>query len=157
MNTRLYTDQEIDALRSLPKQVTNPRARWLDKPKSRPGHRQRSFQARGPQGQETRFSIYQRQNLEDEKDFSCGISYLPPGDLPLTLARYNGPSHEHGDIAYCPHIHRASERAIAAGRKPESEAKETDRFETLEGALACLLEDFNLSGLTAKPDHPRLF
>ena len=54
-------------------------------------------------------------------------------------------------------LHRASERAISAGRKPESEAEETDRFETLEGALACLIEDFNVSGLTARPDEPRLF
>lgn len=156
MNARLYTDEELDALRSIPKRVTNPGARWLEKPKKRTGHRQRSFQALGQRGQEHRFSVYQRQNLDDENDFSCGISYLPPASPPLTLARYNGPSHEHGEIAYRPHIHRVSERAIAAGRKPGSEAKETDRFETPEGALACLIEDFNPSGLKAQPDHPRL-
>ena len=41
--------------------------------------------------------------------------------------------------------------------KPESEAEETDLFETLEGALACLIKDFNLSDLDARRDHPRLF
>ena len=94
--------------------------------------------------------------MDDSIDFSCGISYHPPGAPSLTLARYNGPSHEHGDIAYCTHIHRASERAIAAGEKPESEAEETNRFETLEGALACLIEDFNLAGLKAQRDNPKL-
>ncbi len=154
MNDRLYTTAELDELRSMPKQVTNPRARWLEKPKTRPAHRQRQFEARGRKNEEARFSIYQRQNLVDDSDFSCGIAYLLPGGQRLTLSRYNGPSHEHGDIAYRPHIHCASEQAITAGRKPESEAHETDRFQTLEGALACLIEDFDLDGLDAAHDVP---
>ena len=155
-NTRAYTEMELADLASMPKKVTNPGARWADKPKLRPVHSQRIFQAIGQQDQETRFSVYQRQNLDDSSDFSCGIAYHPPGAPSLTLARYNGPSHEHGDIAYRTHIHRASERAIAAGKKPESEAEETDRFETLEGALACLIQDYNLTGLKALYDKPRL-
>lgn len=106
--------------------------------------------------EEERFSIYQRQNRLDEKDFSCGISYHPKGGPPLTLARYNGPSHIHGDIVYSTHVHRASEKAMAAGRKPESEATAAERFDTLQGALACLLVDFHVSGLSARHDHPRL-
>ena len=157
MSARLYTDEELEELRSIPKRVSNPGARWLPKPKSKPGHRQRSYQAAGESDDDTRFSIYQRQNLADESDFSCGISYLPPGGPSLTLARYNGPSHEHGHIAYRPHIHRATERAIASGKKPESAADETHRFETLEGATACLIKDFNLASIRAQPDRPRLF
>ncbi len=156
MNTKLYTDGELAELRSMPKRVTNPRARWSEKPRTRPAHRQRGFQASGLEGEEARFSVYQRQNLADESDFSCGIAYLPHGGSPLTLARYNGPGHEHGDIAYRPHIHRATEQAMAVSKKPESEAEATNRFETLEGALACLIEDFNLRGLAAEPDAPRL-
>ena len=140
----------------MPKRVTTRRARWLEKPKAHPAHQQRSYQAVGQQDEETRFEVYQRQNLGDEQDFSCGIVYLPPGSSPLTLARYNGPSHVHGDIDYRPHIHRASERAMAAGRKPETDAEETKRFTTLEGALACLIDDFRLNGLDAQPDEPRL-
>ena len=123
MNTRPYTDEELAALQSMPKKITNPGARWLEKPKGRPTHRQRNFQASGGPDDEARFSVYQRQNLNDDSDFSCGISYHPPGGPSLTLARYNGPSHPHHDISYLPHIHRASERAIAAGKKPESEAE----------------------------------
>ncbi len=156
MNARLYTDGELTALRSMPKRITNPGARWAEKPKEKPAHRQRNFQASGQQDGEVRFSVYQRQNLNDDSDFSCGIAYLPPRSPSLTLARYNGPSHEHGDIAYRPHIHRASERAITAGKKPESEAEATSRFETLEGALACLIEDFHLAELDAQHDQPRL-
>ncbi len=42
-------------------------------------------------------------------------------------------------------------------RKPEHAVEETTRYETLEGALACLIEDFRLSGIRANPDHPSLF
>ena len=156
MNVRLYTKAELEELRALPKRVTNPRARWSDKPKARPAHGQRNFQAVGQQDEAARFLIYQRRNLADENDFSCGITYLARGGPPPTLARYNGPGHEHGAIAYRPHIHRATEEAIAAGGKPEREAEETGRYETLEGALACLIDDFNLSGLTARHDQPGL-
>jgi len=124
---------------------------------TRRGGEQEDESAAGEADEETRFSIYQRENLNDAGDFSCGIAYLPPGGPPLTLARYNGPSHEHGAISYHAHIHRATERAMATGRKPESVAEATDRFETLDGAMACLVEDFNLTGIRAQPDRPRLF
>jgi hypothetical protein len=124
--------------------VTNPHARWTEKP----GHRQRNFQACGQQDESVRFSIYQRQNVRDDNDFSCGIEYIPRVGARLTLARYNGPSHRHGEIVYRPHIHRATAGAIAAGKKPESEAEETDRYANLEGALGCLAEDFRLQGLS---------
>ena len=157
MTVRLYTEAELDRLRAMPKRVTNPGAHWSRKPRAAPVHEQRSFQAVGKHDEDTRFAIYQRQNLNDRIDFSCGIAcHLPNGSL-LTLARYNGPSHPHGDIAWRPHIHRATEEAIAAGKKPESEATETGRYETLEGALACLIDDFRVSGIAAKPDDPVLF
>ena len=145
------------ALRSMAKRISNPRARWLEKPKTRPVHRQRAFQVSGGSDGESRFLIYQRENLLDGLDYSCGILYLPRGGLSLTLARYNGPSHEHGDIAYRPHIHRASEKAIAVGRKPESDAEETERFETLAGALACLINDFNVTGIGVQHDNEPRF
>ncbi|MCY3805954.1 MAG: hypothetical protein OXG91_05600 [bacterium] len=39
MTSRLYSDDELDELRSMRKRVTNPSARWVTKP----GHRQRNF------------------------------------------------------------------------------------------------------------------
>ena len=156
MNIRAYTKTELEKFQAIPKRVTNPGARWSDKPKAKPAHRQRNFQAVGGPDGDVRFSIYQRQNRADRSDFSCGIAYLPRGGPPLTLARYNGPGHAHGDIAWRSHIHRATEEAIAAGGKPEREAEETGRYGTLEGALACLVGDFRLSGITAEHDQPKL-
>ena len=57
MVTKLYTEAELDALRSIPKRITNPGARWLEKPKARPAHRQRSFQASGKHDAEERFLV----------------------------------------------------------------------------------------------------
>ena len=121
-------------------------------------HRQRTFKASGQRdGEDYAFTIYQRQSIAETNDFSCGIAYHPFNGLPLTLVRYNGSNHEHGDIAYRPHIHLATEEAIAAGKKPESEAKETNRFNTIERSLVCLIDDFNLSGLQAQRYQLELF
>lgn len=153
MTSRLYSDEELEELRSMEKRVTNPGARWVAKP----GHRQRNFKVDGTGDNATRFEVYQRQNDSDENDFSCGIAYIPPGGRRLTLSRYNGPSHVHGAISYRPHIHRATAAAISAGRKPEAEADATDRFTSLEGAFRCLIDDFQLRGITPpEPDQPRL-
>ena len=141
---KLYSEDELTELKSMAKHVTNPGARWNVKP----GHRQRNFHIGVGSEGETRFEIYQRQSERDCGDFSCGIAFLPLGGARLTLARYNGPSHIHGDIEFKPHIHRATAKAIAAGKKPESEAAETDRFTTLDGAFRCLLGDFQVKGIT---------
>ena len=90
-----------------PRKVTNPGAHWSKKPSMYPVHRQRILQATATteDNRELRFLIYQRQSLQDGLSYSCGIVYLPPGGPRLTLARYNGPSHQHGEIRYKPHIH----------------------------------------------------
>lgn len=157
MTIKLYTDEELKELREMRKRVTNPGARWLKKPTHKPSHRQKSYKAKSELDDNLRFEIYQRQNIRDHQDFSCGIAFLPPGGSRLTLARYNGPSHQHESIFYRTHIHLANARAIAAGKRPEREAKETDRYETLEGALYCLIQDFRLTGIVAQPDQRRLF
>lgn len=156
MVTRLYTDDELTALRIMPKRIINPGARWSDKPSGMPVNKQRSFKVVGAGEEQPRFEIYQRQNLLDSDDYSCGIAYVPLGGSRLTLARYNGPAHIHGAILYKTHIHRAAEESINAGRKPEREAEETDRYHSLEGALACLIFDYNVSGIHVDPDQPRL-
>lgn len=155
MNHHPYTDDELAQLKAMPKRATNPSARWQEKPSAAPAHRQRNFQV--VTQTDVRFAIYQRQNLADEADFSCGIRYCPLGAVPLPLARYNGPSHIHKNIVYRPHIHNTTAAAMLAGRAPDSEASETDRYSTLEGALACLLEDYNVTGINARRDEPRLF
>ena len=67
------------------------------------------------------------------------------------------PSHRYGDIGYRCHIHIATADALSAGRKIDSHAKATDRYQTLKGALACLIEDCGVQNLSARHDEPDLF
>ena len=75
----------------------------------------------------------------------------------MILSRYNGANHPHGEIRYRYHIHLTTAEAIAAGRRIDSHAEETNRYTTLEGALACLIEDCGVCGLNAQPDTLDLF
>ena len=155
MTLAQYSDEDIARLRSIEKEITNPRAKWIEKPKEYKLYRQQTFQAKSNQVIEVDFTVYQRQSLNDKNDFSCGIIYLPPSGEQLTLARYNGPSHIHGDIVYLPHIHQATQRAISEGRKPEYYAEPTDRYNTLLDAFVCLIQDYNLTGYSIVPQpHP---
>ena len=158
MNRR-YTDREIKNLCELHKSIKNPNPHWRKKPRECPTYEQRTYNVEGitEYGLKCRFLVYQRMSLRDVHNYSCGIIYLPQNGSRLTLARYNGANHKHKDIRYKPHIHRATEAAIVAGRKPESCATETDRYNSFEGAFLCLAEDFNISGLDQKHYMRNLF
>lgn len=151
MNYDELTDVDIQTLIDEPKRVTNPQAQWRDKP----GHRQRTFKVKTTDHD---FELYLRQSVADIADFSCGLLIYKPDGQPLTLLRYNGASHAHGDIHFACHIHRTTERAMRAGRKPEHEADRTARYRTLDGAVYCLLEDAKISGISGfSPDQAELF
>ena len=154
-----FTDVELQEFLGFPKRVCNPRARGSGKPAVHPLHRQCTFRATATTNDNRthRLLVFQRENLRDKENFSCGIVYLPPSGQRLTLARYNGSANRHGDIQYKPHIHRATEAAIEAGRKPEHTAEETDCYTTIIGALACLVKDFSLSGMPTQHFQRRLF
>lgn len=151
MNFDNLSDEDLDMLRTVSKRITNPGARWSEKP----GHRQRNFTVKSD-GHE--YVLYQRQSLNDEEAFSCGLLVIKPDGTKLTLCRYNGGNHAHGDIEYRCHIHKTTAQALNSGRKPEREADETDRFATLEGATYCAMLDCMITGLSdIKPDQPGLF
>ena len=105
MTDLLLSNDTLNGLRSVSKRVRNPGARWLEKPGR---HKQRNFNAVTEDG--AVYRIYQRQNLDDDLDFSCGLALTRRGGKPLSLVRYNGASHVHGEIRYACHIHRASSR-----------------------------------------------
>lgn len=140
MNFDQLTDDDIQALIRLPKRVTNPSVRWQEKP----GHKQRNYKV---DGGGYSFEVYLRQGLFNPADFSCGLKFIKPDGQPLTLLRYNGGGHIHGEIVFACHIHQATQAALAAGRKAEAHAERTVCYRTLDGALACLLEDAAISGL----------
>lgn len=150
------TDDKIKDLLELPKQLSNPMARS----KHKDGHEQFNFRATATDGTGYVFEIYKRQNLREgmEDDFSCGISWVATNGELLTLKRYNGPSHDHPNhleqtrIGYNCHVHVATERYIKANKKPEGFAEATKRYNSLDGALHCLVTDCNIKGISTNPD-----
>lgn len=151
------TDQRIEQLLTCEKTITNPGARWKDFP----GCKQKNYDVTSDDG--AQFEIYLRQNKKIAHSFSCGILLRLPSGESITLARYNGSCHPHSNpleggekVDFTPHIHRATERYIRAGRKPEHYAVATDAYSDLEGAFDNLLIDCSVSGLgrpsTRHPD-----
>ena len=118
MTDLILSNDQLDGLRSAPETGYESRVRWREKPGR---HKQRNYTAVSADG--TRYRIYQRQNLNDDMDFSCGLTWVHKGGKAVTLVRYNGSSHRHGDIFYRCHIHRAAAEALAAGRKIDSHAE----------------------------------
>lgn len=150
------TDDKIADLLNCPKKLTNPQARS----KLKDGHDQVNYRVIALNDSNHEFEIYLRQNLRDgmEDDFSCGISWVAPNGETLTLKRYNGPNHDHPNhlekirLGFNCHIHIATEKYIKANRKPEGFAAITDRYNTLQGALHCLVVDCRISGITTNQD-----
>ncbi|HVY01655.1 MAG TPA: hypothetical protein VHA12_02740 [Candidatus Nanoarchaeia archaeon] len=130
------------------------------KSKNKDGHEQINYKVSATDGSGYEFEVYKRQNLREgmEDDFSCGINWVAPNGDTLTLKRYNGPSHEHPNhlektkVGLNCHIHIATEKYIKANRKPEGYAEETTRYNSVEGALHCLVNDCKISGIDTTPD-----
>lgn len=158
------TDDKIKSLLKSPKKLTNPMSRC----KNKDGHEQFNFSAIATDGSGHIFEVYMRRNLREgmEDDFSCGISWIAPNGEILTLSRYNGSSHDHPNhleqtrVGYNYHIHTATERYIKANKKAEGYAEATTRYNSVQGALYCLVLDCNITGIKTTPDdaiQPKLF
>lgn len=121
------TDVLIARLKALPKRIENPRARLSNKER----HQERNYDVAG--GEEN-FRIFVRQSSSVPDGFSCGLIWLPRGDIKVTLARYNGSDHPHHNgiegtrVDFEFHIHTATERYWLNGSKVEHFAEATDRF-----------------------------
>ncbi len=115
-----------------------------------------------------RFRVFIRQNIRDPLNFSIGLIYIDraTGEN-ISLLRCNGPTHQHpnkieGDNTdFVCHIHRATQRYIEAGKKPEGWANETGEFNNIDSALAFFSKEVNIRPVPylreAPPVLPELF
>lgn len=137
---KVMTDESIKTLIEMPKEVQNPRVRWIEQKRSM----RRTFDAASPDGR-FKFRVYQRQNLEEPDSYSCGLSLLDVDGEELTLVRCNGPYHPHGNpmegerLDFQCHVHFATERYMADGRKPEHFAIGCDAYADLAEATRHLV------------------
>lgn len=144
-----YSDSEIAALIAERKALPQDwRARV--QLRSKRGHKERDLDIEG--GGSSEFRVILRQNRINTLDFSVILGVrVPDSNLIFRLLRYNGRSHEHtnhieGDTFYDFHIHRATERYQEAGWREDAFGEVTDRYEDLQGALRCLIEDAAVDG-----------
>lgn len=145
------TDAEIAGLISEGKRLPDDYAQRIQtKPKR--GHRERELDVTGAAGGQ--FRLILRESTFNPFDFSAILAWLPPqSSTAFRLRRYNGKSHEHtnrleGRTFYDFHVHLATERYQQSGLREDSFAEPTTRYQSLAGAVNCLLLDcgFELPG-----------
>lgn len=147
------TDEEIRILLEMPKVIERWQKDWKDTER---GHLMINCDVRAA-NEPIRFRLFVRQNTRVKGSFSCGLIHLSEGGETTCLTRYNGSDHLHSNpldsdraqFRGC-HIHKATQRYIAAGRKAEHFAVPTDRYTTVQGALQALLADCRIEGDTDK-------
>jgi hypothetical protein len=145
MDHKSISDQIVADLKAMPKRMKSPNAKTVTKGK----HTERNIEVVTLAGFHS-FTLIERQATFNPYNFSCGLIWKASKSQHVILARYNGSNHPHtnhieGDeFEYSCHIHIATERYIEAGHKPEHYAQKTDRYSDLQGAIKCLLEDWNI-------------
>jgi hypothetical protein len=113
--------------------------------KLRQQHKEAELTVNGGNG--SRFKIVLRQNTINRLDFSVILAYVKPNSNKLfRIRRYNGRSHHHtnkieGNRFFDFHIHKATERYQEIGLKEDAYADPCDRYNNLEEALICLIDD----------------
>lgn len=157
MGAESLTDAEINRLLTMRKTVKRADRNFVESNRSL----RADVDLEGEDG--TRFVVYARQNLRIVEDFSCGLRVKLASGEEVTLCRYNGPSHIHPNpledekLEFVCHVHKATERYIAAGKKPEHFAERSDAYDTLKSAADQLAEDCNIKGLSLPPIQKDLF
>ncbi len=133
MATTVLTDRDIEGLLSMPKQVENPGAKFRTEKK----HARKDYRLISGDGIH-RFALFVRQSTVLPENFSAGLRWLPKSGEDVTLIRFNGPSHPHsnsieGDrFEFVCHVHQATERYIAAGKKDEGFAERNGEVQDAE-------------------------
>jgi hypothetical protein len=158
MAATILSDTELDKLLNMPKRVENPgaKARAVNK------HTQKDYRVVSGDGKHV-FALFVRQSTMLPESFSAGLRWLPKSGEDVTLIRFNGPSHPHANaiegerFEFVCHIHQATERYLAAGKKDEGFALPTQDYKTLNGALYNLVKRCNITGLMTQPEEPDLF
>lgn len=145
------TDAELDAARSeLKQRVSGTRK------KRKAQHWEQQFELRG--SSDRRFRLFKRWNSTLPNVFSVGLDLVLDGGESLNLCRYNGAYHAHRNriegnrVPATFHIHTTKAHYIAAGLSPDGYAEASDRYNTVEGALRCLLKDCNITGVAPSDD-----
>lgn len=158
MASETLTEEQIAELVTMPKRVENPNT----KTKTEAKHSRRDFRVFSTDGSHE-FALFTRQSLLLPDGFSAGLRWLAKSGESVILMRCNGSDHPHYNNierdrfeSVC-HIHHATERYLAVGKKSEGYAQQTREYRTLDGALHHIVRLCNITGLKTEQDEPDLF
>jgi hypothetical protein len=132
-----YSDEEIDELIQERKVLSNNRRNQL--------YREEKLDVNGNNG--NKFRIIVRQNKQRLLDFSAILAvFAPQLNRYFRLRRYNGATHTHTNRIEREevngfHIHFATEKYQLKGLREDAYAEATGRYNNLNDALQCLIED----------------
>ena len=158
MSASTLSDTDIAQLLDCSKRVETPGSKTRVDGK----HERRDFRVVSEDGHHE-FVLFTRQSLLIPNSFSAGMRWRSKTGEEVILIRCNGSDHPHGNalehesFGAQQHIHLATERYIAAGRKAETYAMPTTSYSTLAGALHEVAKLATITGLMTHPDHPGLF
>jgi hypothetical protein len=153
-----YSDVEIDALISCPKEICEAPARAL---KIVDADWRNNAKMQATDGTKGTFSMFMRKNEDLPENFSVGLRYNGNDGRPeITLLRCNGKHgtftgagdaiHPHWDF----HIHQATEAAQDAGFTAEKYATKTTAFASYEQAVQYFLKIVKLTPRDASRFFP---
>jgi hypothetical protein len=115
----MFTTLIIDELVSCQKHIVEAPAREF---KEENRHRRKDMRLQDLNDPKRIFSVFIRQSLEFDEDFSLGLVYLSPDGKRMTLIRYNG-QHDQSNDPYDQakthfqyHIHKATAENLNNGR-----------------------------------------
>jgi len=143
-----YTQAKIDGLISCPKRFSEPPRKDM-KIEGAHARNDARLVSDGIQGE---FLMFMRRSEDFPENFSIGLVYHPAdGTGDITLLRCNGkhgsyngifdPVHPHYDF----HIHKADEKILAAGARPERNATSTTAYASFEEAVQFFVKTINLN------------
>lgn len=153
----LLSDQQLDALRKEPKVKVS-----ASRGKEKLGHTERQFELAAVKNDERRYRVFVRQSASNPDVFSVGLTLLLP-ENDLVLCRYNSDHHSHRNklekekIPCTFHQHIATHRYIAAGLDVGGFAIIRTEYNSVDGALALLVQECNIEGVYKPDPQAKLF
>lgn len=96
-----------------------------------------------------KFALFTRAIIKDPKDFSVVFAYIDSKGRKYIIRRYNGDHGKHyhkntNTYISGTHIHTITERSQKEYHKDETEAVETNMYQTLDEAIKYALRDLNI-------------
>ena len=152
----LMTDQLLDALR-----LERKRKVSATREKAKMGHLERQFDLASEDEPARTYRVFLRQSATNPDVFSVGLT-VSLADSDLVLCRYNSDHHSHRNIlekeklTHCFHQHITKAHYLEAGLNDSGFAVMRTEYNSVESALALLIKECNIKGISVPQTQQNL-